>query len=369
MNYEAVTVVELDGVTKRFGSVTAVDGISFHVARGQIISLLGPSGCGKTTTLRIIAGFEAPDSGRVVLSNRDVVGLRPYERNVGLLFQDYALFPHMTVEQNVVYGMKRRRFSREQVRERLAAMLSLVQLTGMEKRYPLTLSGGQQQRVALARALATGPELMLLDEPLSALDAKLRQELQVELKEILSSVGTTAIVVTHDQEEAMSLTERVIVMDRGRIMQEGTPTDVYARPKNRFVAEFIGRSNWFSGSFEEEVDCNLWRFRDRSGLSLAVFCAQPHVGVHEICVRPERIAIAAIEEQNEAAAINLLPAYVVNSVHIGQDVRVTVDTLTGLRLMAIERFSNTNPYRPGTKVFLRFRAEDCVVIPRAAGPP
>ena len=257
-------------MTKRFGGLAAVDGVSLEVRRGQIVSLLGPSGCGKTTTLRLIAGFESPDEGTVLIGGVDVRGKRPYERNVGLLFQDYALFPHMTVEQNIAYGMRHRGIERSAIPRHTAEMLSLVKLDGFEKRWPNQLSGGQQQRVALARALATKPDVMLLDEPLSALDAKLRQELRSELKEILTSVGTTSIVVTHDQEEAMSMAERVIVQNRGRIIQQGTPYDIYARPTNEFVAEFVGRSNSFRGRLGDEVEPGLRTFETAEGFSLVV---------------------------------------------------------------------------------------------------
>ena len=215
--------VELQDVVKRFGSVTAVDALSFSVRTGQCVSLLGPSGCGKTTTLRLIAGFEAPDHGTVRIGGRDMAGRRPYERKVGLVFQDYALFPHMTVEENVAYGMRQRGVVRGEIPGRVRKRLEQVRLAGFERRRPSQLSGGEQQRVALARALATEPDVLLLDEPLSNLDAKLRQELRLELKALLRSVGTTTIVVTHDQEEAITLSEHVIIVNRGRIEQQGSP--------------------------------------------------------------------------------------------------------------------------------------------------
>ena len=228
-----MTVLELSHVTKRFGDFAAVDDVSLTVDKGRILSLLGPSGCGKTTTLRMISGFEEPNGGSIFIAGQDMKGKRPYERNVGLLFQDYALFPHMSVVQNVGYGLKNRGYEKSRIPARIREMLELVKLVGFEDRRPAQLSGGQQQRVALARALAVSPEVVLLDEPLSALDAKLRQELRVELKEILSAVGATTIVVTHDQEEAMSLGDSVIVMSEGRIMQRGRPTEIYADPKTR----------------------------------------------------------------------------------------------------------------------------------------
>ena len=233
--------LEIVGVTKRFGQVIAVDDVSFVVGSGEFISLLGPSGCGKTTTLRLIAGFERPDTGRVLIAGNDVAGRRPYERNVGLLFQQYALFPHMTVEQNVAFGLRHRGFPKVDIHTRVGEMLELVELSGLAARRPGQLSGGQQQRVALARALAIQPQVVLLDEPLSALDAKLRQELRIELKNILRAVGSTAIIVTHDQEEAMSLAERIIVMHRGRILQEGTPEEIRKDPT--VIDAYLGGSS------------------------------------------------------------------------------------------------------------------------------
>ena len=218
--------VEFSGVTKRFGGVAAISDISFSVAAGETIALLGPSGCGKTTILRLIAGFEQPNEGAIMIGGRDMHGLRPYERNVGLLFQHYALFPHMTVAENVAYGLRYRGAASRTIPGRVREMLELVRMGEFADRRPDRLSGGQQQRVALARALATRPTLLLLDEPLSALDAKLRYDLRNELKQLLAAVGSTVIVVTHDQEEAMSLGERVFVMNRGTLMQIGSPNDV-----------------------------------------------------------------------------------------------------------------------------------------------
>jgi ABC-type spermidine/putrescine transport systems, ATPase components len=232
--------------------------------------LLGPSGCGKTTTLRLISGFEDPEEGVIEIAGESMVGKRPYERNVGLLFQHYALFPHMTVAENVGYGLKHRRWPKAEIGDRIAEMLRLVQLQGFDGRRPGQMSGGQQQRVALARVLATGPKLVLLDEPLSALDAKLREELRLELKQILTSVGSTTIVVTHDQDEAMSLADRIIIMNRGRIEQQGTPDEIYMRPRTAFVAAFIGRTNWFHGSIEGEPGSAFARLMTDAGTSLAV---------------------------------------------------------------------------------------------------
>jgi putative spermidine/putrescine transport system ATP-binding protein len=239
--------VRLDGVVKRFGDVVAVDGIDLDVLEGEFFSMLGPSGSGKTTCLRMIAGFEAPTSGKVYLGGRDVSGQPPYERDVNTVFQDYALFPHMSVDENVDYGLRVRRVPREERRDRVADALAMVQLSGFGGRKPSQLSGGQRQRVALARALVNRPKVLLLDEPLGALDLKLRQAMQIELKEIQQRVGLTFLYVTHDQEEALTMSDRMAVFSHGRIEQVGTPAEVYERPATGFVAGFVGVSNVLEG--------------------------------------------------------------------------------------------------------------------------
>lgn len=358
-------IVRLTDVTKRFGQVVAVDSVSFEVYRGHIVSLLGPSGCGKTTTLRLIAGFEVPDGGGIEIDGRNMGGLRPYERNVGLLFQDYALFPHMTVQENVAFGLRHRGFERRSIPDRVEAMLEMVKLTGYEARRPSELSGGQQQRVALARALATEPAVMLLDEPLSALDAKLRQELRIELREILNAADTTTIVVTHDQEEAMSLAEHVIVMEEGRIMQRGTPEEVYSTPANKFVAEFIGRSNWFGGVLGTAESNGLHMFGPEDAASFRVPSpgAQDGAG-YEVCVRPERILLSKAQPTNDRA-VNCLPVKVVDVAYLGADLHMFVETEQGKRISAIEKNAGGVGHREGEAVFACFRPEDCILVPVA----
>jgi ABC-type Fe3+/spermidine/putrescine transport system ATPase subunit len=240
----------LEEIVKHYGSHVAVNHASLRTEKGEIVALLGPSGCGKTTTLRLIAGFETLEAGRIAIDGVDIVDVPPFQRNIGLVFQDYALFPHMTAGQNIEYGMRLRGMARTEREKRRSELLRLVRLEGMEDRRPAALSGGQQQRIAIARALAISPQLLLLDEPLSNLDAKLREALRVDLREILRAVGTTTMVVTHDQLEAMSIADRIAVMDRGRIVQVGTPREIYDEPNTRFVAEFVGQSLWFSGRFE-----------------------------------------------------------------------------------------------------------------------
>ena len=240
--------VRIEGVTKRFGSFVAVDNVSLSIRKGEIFGLLGGSGCGKTTLLRMLAGFEDPSAGRIWLDGQDMTGVAPYDRPVNMMFQSYALFPHMTVERNVAYGLKHEKMTDAQRKDRVREMLDLVQLTQFAHRKPHQISGGQRQRVALARALARAPKLLLLDEPLAALDKKLREHTQFELMNIQSQTGVTFVVVTHDQEEAMTLSDRIAVMDKGQVRQIGTPNDVYEYPNSRFVAGFIGSITTFEAT-------------------------------------------------------------------------------------------------------------------------
>ena len=241
-------IVSLEGITKRFGDVTAVERLDMQIMAGEFITFLGPSGCGKSTTLRILGGFEKPDQGRVFVDGQDVTYLPPNKRDVNMVFQDYALFPHMTVAQNIAFGLELKGRTREQIDRRLGELLDFLHLEGFGSRTPDQLSGGQRQRVALARALAPDPKLLLLDEPLGALDAKLRGQVQVELKDIQRRTGKTFFFVTHDQEEALTMSDRIVVMNAGRVEQDGTPEELYFHPRSRFVAEFIGETNLIQGT-------------------------------------------------------------------------------------------------------------------------
>jgi putrescine transport system ATP-binding protein len=241
----AAPLVRFEGVTKRFGEVAAVDGVSLEIAEGEFFALLGPSGCGKTTLMRMLAGFVAPDAGRILLNGQDIAGLPPHRRPSSMMFQSYALFPHLSVEQNVGFGLKQQGWDKARAAARVEEMLALVRLEGLNRRKPDQLSGGQKQRVALARALAPGPKILLLDEPLAALDRKLREDTQLELKAMQRRLGVTFMIVTHDRDEAMVVADRIAVLREGQVAQVGSPREVYEQPASRYVAEFLGEANLF----------------------------------------------------------------------------------------------------------------------------
>ena len=294
--------VEIVDVTKRFGAVTAVDRMRLSIARGEFYSLLGPSGCGKTTTLRMIAGFEQPTEGEIFLDGKPIAGIPPYRRNVNTVFQHYALFPHMDVARNVGYGLRQRKVSKDDEERRVSEVLALVRLAGYERRRTWEMSGGQQQRVALARALVNRPTVLLLDEPLGALDLKLRKEMQLELKALQREVGITFVYVTHDQEEALTMSDVIVVMRDGRILQQGGPTELYERPTNRFVADFLGSSNFIPATVEG-FDSATRRATVRSERGLVLRgsvtdpAATPAVGdAVTVATRPERLEVRVADD-------------------------------------------------------------------------
>jgi len=293
--------VRLDRVRKEFDGFVAVDEVSLDIRQGEIFALLGASGCGKSTLLRMLAGFEKPTRGKVWVDGQDLTPLPPYERPVNMMFQSYALFPHMTVEQNVAFGLKQDKHSKPEIARRVAEMLGIVQMTKFARRKPHQLSGGQQQRVALARSLAKSPKLLLLDEPMGALDKKLRSQMQLELANIIERLGVTCVMVTHDQEEAMTMATRIAIMDSGRILQIGTPDEIYEQPANRFTAEFIGSVNLFDGSIDEDekdyatIRSPALEHTIRIGHGLTGFEGQRV----SFSLRPEKIAVSK-EEPPEA---------------------------------------------------------------------
>jgi putative spermidine/putrescine transport system ATP-binding protein/putrescine transport system ATP-binding protein len=361
--------LDLQHVVKAFGSVAAVDDVTFTVEPGEIVALLGPSGCGKTTTLRLIAGFETPDAGRIYIGGQDVARRRPYERNIGLVFQDYALFPHMSVAENIAFGMKHRGVARGEIPDRIAAALALVKLSGLERRRPSQLSGGQQQRVALARALVTDPDVMLLDEPLSNLDAKLRQQLRVELREILSGTGSTTIIVTHDQEEAMALADRIVLMNAGRIEQIGAPDDLYARPESYFAADFIGGANWLGGTLQAPVN-GLARVDTSLGIvgALEPPAATPAGSPVAVCIRPERLAV--LRDGDDPSGYDTVLAAEIDLVeHLGADRRIWLRLESGARFHAdVKNLGDAPPARKA-RVRVGFRAADVIALPTPGGIP
>jgi putative spermidine/putrescine transport system ATP-binding protein len=276
--------LQIDHLVKYYGSTVAVNDVSLDIRDGEFVVLLGPSGCGKTTTLRMIAGFVTPTSGQVRLGERDVTAVPPWRRNTGMVFQSYALFPHLTVGENVAFGLEMRGIDKSETQTRVAEALQMVRLSGLADRQPRQLSGGQQQRVALARALVTRPDVLLLDEPLSNLDAKLREAVRVEIRQLQRQLGITTVMVTHDQEEALIMADRMVVMSEGSVRQVGTQRALYEQPADRFVAGFVGRTNLLSGSFVAPG-----RFRTEGGLTIA--CAGGAAGSAVIAVRPERVVL------------------------------------------------------------------------------
>src|SRR3954451_21297 len=286
--------IRLDGVVKRFGETLAVDRLTLEIERGSFYPLLGPSGCGKTTTLRMIGGFEDPTEGTVYLGGMDVTDLPPYKRDVNTVFQSYALFPHLDVERNVAFGLERRKLAKDEVKRRVGEALDMTQLHGLGERKPAQLSGGQQQRVALARALVTRPRALLLDEPLGALDLRLRRQLQLELKRIQREVGITFVHVTHDQEEAMTMADEIAVMNEGRVEQRGSAAELYEHPRTAFVAQFLGTSNLIDGRVVGRGE-----FETASGHRLQVPADAPSTPAACAGVRPEKIEGVATEDETE----------------------------------------------------------------------
>ncbi|MBI3879442.1 MAG: ABC transporter ATP-binding protein [Verrucomicrobia bacterium] len=356
-------MVELDGVTKRFGSFAALSDFSLRVKPGEFLTLLGPSGCGKTTALRLIAGFENPDAGRVRLAGADVTALPPYQRDMNQVFQSYALFPHLSVEENIAFGLKVRKVPRAELRERVGAVIGMVALNGLESRMPHQLSGGEKQRVALARAVVCRPKVLLLDEPIAALDAKLRQAMQLELKRLQRQLGITFFFVTHDQHEALTISDRVAVMNAGRIEQLGTPVEVYQRPLTRFVADFMGQVNVFEFSNVSDGGETKRLKLQRGGAELVVprSAIGARVGQGMVTLRPENVRLltsAAAEWQN------VFPGVVRERIFQGAFDRLSVALDNGLELTVAIRPSEDNGSvaNIGEKVWCELAAESLVVI-------
>jgi spermidine/putrescine transport system ATP-binding protein len=369
--------VRLERVTKRFGETVAVDDLSLTIQPGEFFSMLGPSGCGKTTTLRMIGGFETASEGTVYLGDADVTGLPPFKRNVNTVFQNYALFPHLSVFDNVAFGLRRRKVPAGEIRSQVAFMLRLVELPGYNDRRPNQLSGGQQQRVALARALINHPQVLLLDEPLGALDLKLRKQMQVELKRIQAEIGITFVYVTHDQEEAMTMSDRIAVMRAGKIEQLGAPEELYERPATEFVAGFLGVSNLLEGEVLGR-DGNLITVRLAEGTTVrAPIPSTDGTPRVRVGVRPEKLRVVAVDGGPEAPpaasapGLNTLDGVVLDASYIGVSTQYIVETADKHRLVVYAQNLETSGAREahpdGQRVRLTWKPQHTFTIGPAAG--
>ena len=362
----AIPDVRLVDLTKRFREIVAVDAISLDISAGEFFSLLGPSGCGKTTTLRMIGGFELPSSGRVELGGRDVTMDPPEHRPVNMVFQSYALFPHLSVFDNVAFGLRRRKVPDREARQRVGAALELVRLTGYDRRGPGELSGGQQQRIALARALVCEPTVLLLDEPLGALDLKLRRQLQVELKRVQVEVGITFVYVTHDQEEALALSDRIAVMNGGRIEQLGTPEELYDRPRTRFVADFIGTTNVMAGTVASVAGDGAVVKLEAGGRCVVAADGLAPGDTLEIGIRPEALELTPRLPPDPAvgegpAGGSWLRGTIEQSAYLGTSISYQVRTDGGPQVVATVPRTQGR-ISTGTPVQIRWRSEDALVL-------
>jgi putative spermidine/putrescine transport system ATP-binding protein len=358
------------GVRKLFGDFPAVDGIDLEVRRGEFITLLGPSGSGKTTTLRMIAGFVTQDEGSIEIAGQEMRRVPPYRRDVGMVFQNYALFPHMTAAQNVAFPLQMRSVPRSEQTQRVAEALQLVKLEAFGDRYPRQLSGGQQQRIALARAIVFRPRLLLMDEPLGALDKKLREGLQLEIMRISRQLEATVIYVTHDQEEALVMSDRIAIFDRGRIQQLGTGEDLYERPTSVFVADFVGESNMLRGRLERDGDGTWlqrgeWRWRVDPTVAGAS-------GLHDgspaaLVVRPEHLRVTALDAPRSEA--NRVDATVTEVLYLGSTRKIELKLPDGLATVVREPAATAGDWRPGDKIRLEWSVDRAVVVPDPATTP
>ncbi|HWT95257.1 MAG TPA: ABC transporter ATP-binding protein [Solirubrobacteraceae bacterium] len=350
--------IRFEGVTKRFGDAVAVDALDLEIPKGTFFALLGPSGCGKTTSLRMIGGFEEPSEGRVFLAGQDVTDVPPFKRDVNTVFQSYALFPHMNVEKNVGFGLERRKVAKDEARKRVADVLELTQLTEFAKRKPTQLSGGQQQRVALARALVNRPQALLLDEPLGALDLRLRRQLQIELKRIHDEVGLTFVHVTHDQEEAMTMADEIAVMHKGRIEQRGSATELYEQPATEFVAGFLGTSNLIDATLKRK-DGGLATYETHDGATVHAHVARE--GAVRVGVRPEKLSIVDTPPEG----CNVIRGRVDVASFLGVTLQYLIRTPGGDELTVVEQNragAHGGTCGPGQEVLLAWRPEHTFVV-------
>lgn len=364
-----IPLLRIDAVVKAFGGFRAVDRLSLDIRAGEFFALLGPSGCGKTTLLRMLAGFETPDEGSILLDGRDIAQVLPHQRPVNMMFQNYALFPHLTVRDNIAFGLKRAGMARADIGTRVTELVALLKLEGLEKRKPDQLSGGQKQRVALARSLARRPQVLLLDEPLAALDKKLRESTQLELMEVQRRLGMTFIIVTHDQDEAMTMADRIGVMDRGRLEQVATPRELYEAPASRWIAEFVGDVNLFEGQLESREAGRLAISTRDAG---TIFVAEPRQPITKtslcVAIRPEKIKLSRRGPVSDGAAthaINRLEGVVTDCSYLGgiTTYKVKLDSGAVLRSsMANTTRIDVDAYSASHRVVAWFTPDDCVVL-------
>lgn len=357
-------MVQLINLKKEFKQHIAVDDISIDIKKGEFLTLLGPSGCGKTTTLRLIAGFEEPTSGGLLIDNEDVLYKQPHERDVNTVFQNYALFPHMTIFDNIAFGLKLKKFSKTEIKEKVMEVLKLVQLNGYENRYSYQLSGGQKQRVAIARAIVNSPKVLLLDEPLGALDLKLRKQMQFELKHLQQKLGITFIYVTHDQEEALTMSDRIVVMNGGKIEQIGFPDEIYERPKTKFVADFIGETNIFEGKIKTIEEDNVYiEIEDGQQICIKLKMLSEHtleIGDNIlITIRPERMKLSYSKHK----AKNVLLGSIKERIYIGSVQKTVVILKNGKEIVVNEPTGYILDIKDDRKdIFVSWEYEHAVVI-------
>lgn len=349
--------IRFDGISKSYGALTVVNDLTLDIAEGEFVSLLGPSGSGKTTLLMMLAGFENPTAGTILLDGQPINDLPPHRRNMGVVFQSYALFPHMTVGENIAFPLQMRGTGRAEIAERVARVLDMVQLSALADRRPSQLSGGQQQRVALARALVFEPRVVLMDEPLGALDKQLREQMQLDIRALHNRLGLTIVFVTHDQSEALTMSDRIAVFNHGRIEQIGSPREIYDEPRTRFVAEFIGETNLAEGRVEDSAGVEA-RIALAAGGHVVAAVAEPVIPGQEVLlsIRPERIELA----ERPGGTGNSLAARVADCIYQGDHLRVQLDG--GAHGFTVRLDRKSREWAPGTEVFAEFRPADCRVI-------
>ena len=366
---DGMPLLRIEGVGKSFGNFRAVDRLSLDIGAGEFFALLGPSGCGKTTLLRMLAGFETPDEGRILLDGKDIAPVAPHQRPVNMMFQNYALFPHLNVWNNIAFGLKRTEMNKDEIAGRVAEMIALVKLEGLEKRKPDQLSGGQKQRVALARSLARRPQVLLLDEPLAALDKKLRESTQAELMELQRRLGTTFVIVTHDQDEAMTMANRIGVMNAGRLVQVASPRELYEAPNSRWVAEFVGDINLFRGEAVSRGQHRLEVSTPDAGTLVVAEPRQPVTGsTVSVAIRPEKVKLSRRGPASDAVnsqAINRLEGVVTEVSYLGGLTAYKVKLDSGAVVqssMANTARLDIDAYNAGQRVVAWFTPDDCVVL-------